>query len=220
MPRAVVLLGALSGCGYGLMQTARPVPAGEVEVILGGGLVYNDMVPDRGVAFDNGLAHVALRYGLTEGVDLGAKLFMGLGALVDGKVNLAPPGAPVAISVQLGLGGAAATDSRGDHLNVVVVHSPVRLLASWELGPVTPYAGVGYGFFWIFGYGDPEPDVRYAARGGYGDGLLMAHAGVELFSDAAVSILIEYGYWTQVVDDPGDFFSFEDNHIVSAGVRF
>ena len=40
------------------------------------------------------------------------------------------------------------------------------------------------------------------------------------FSNSSVQLLLEYGFWTQVVDDPGDFYSFDDNHLVSAGVRF
>jgi opacity protein-like surface antigen len=216
----LVFLLALSGCGYALLQTARPVAEGELEVVVGAGVVYNDMVADRGLYPDNVPPQLALRYGVREDLDVGVALFMGGGGLVDGKLNLLPPAGRLALSVQAGFGAATNLGAATMPNTPTVLHLPLRLLGSWDLPWVTPYAGAGYGFFWVFGYGNPEAGVQYADRAGHGDGLLMLTGGVEFFPRAAVQLLLEYGYWTQIVDDPGDFHSFADNHLISAGLRF
>lgn len=110
--------------------------------------------------------------------------------------------------------------NREGQFGAAVLHLPVRALASWDIGSsLTPYLGAGYGFFWIFGYSHGEPGVDCAAREGYGDGVCMLTVGLQLFSGHAAPLLFEYSFWHQVVDDPGDFFSFSDNHIVAVGVR-
>jgi len=96
-----------------------------------------------------------------------------------------------------------------------------------------PDLGVGYAFWWHFGQdegllsdpgssrpGAQEEPPRYAERAGYGDGVLMLTLGSELHLDARRSLLVEYGFWTQIVDDLGDFYDFVDTHIVQVGVTF
>ena len=62
-----------------------------------------------------------------------------------------------------------------------ILHVPLTVSASHNVRPwFIPYAAVGYGTYWVIGYGDPTPGVSYAGRSYTGDGLLMLHAGVEL----------------------------------------
>jgi hypothetical protein len=66
-----------------------------------------------------------------------------------------------------------------------------------------------------------EPDVDYAERRGYGDGVLQITAGarVVLFRRVRTTghLALGYSYWHQVVDDPGDNYSMVDNHFVGLG---
>lgn len=210
-----------SGCGMGLMQTAKTTPVDKIDVFLGMGCIYNEMSKERGSALSNVSPHVAVRFGLTDQLDAGAALFMGTGGLLDVKYNFQTPESPLAISIQAGLGGAGKADLD----NAITLHLPLKMLFSYELlgGWLTPYAMVGIGIFWIFDY-KPEhgqdTGVDYADRKGHGDSMLMLTAGLELFTCRRVKLLLEYSFWMPIIDDPGDFFSFVDNHIFMIGMRF
>lgn len=208
---------AVTGCGVGLLHAARTTPPGQLDVTLGGGYLRNAMVEERGHAVGNFPSQVGLRYGLDEQLDLGLSLFAGAGGQLDAKYNLLAPAGTVAASVLAGLGAAYDVGS-----GALLLHVPLRLLASVDLfdDELTPYGGAGYGFFWVFGYGEPTPGVRYAARAGHGDGLLMLTGGVQLWSRAPVSLLVEYSLLEPIVDDPGDFYAFSRNHLLVGGVRF
>ncbi len=217
----LTLLVLINGCGHGLMQTAKTAPAGELEMNLSAGYIHNEMVENRGHALTNMPVQLGLRYGITDQVDVGASVFMGAGALLDGKYNFMPADHALALSLQAGLGLAYGLLSD----NTSIVELPMRALISYQLpnARLTPYAGIGLTVFWVNNYepeNAPAPDQKQADRAGYGDGMLLASLGVELFSDSAVQMLLEYSYFRPVFDDPGDNFSFVDNHIFQVGMKF
>jgi hypothetical protein len=214
---AGVLL-SCSACGLGLMQTAKTTPAGKVRVTLANGYLYNEMVDERGSGLTNFPAQLAARYGVTDTFDVGLQVFLGGGLAGDVKYNFLDADSDLALALQVGLGAARNwfIGSTG-----MVFQFPLRLIFSARLfGLVTPYAGLGYQAMFIYGYEGDNPELDNVARDGFGDGLLTAHLGLELFSSRRVQLLVEYTYWHPVRDDPGDRFSFVDNHIVMAGLRF
>lgn len=216
---ALLILPALfaaPACGYGLLQTARTVPAGEVELEVGGGLLSNALAEERAYGSANLPLEVGARFGASDRVDVGARLFLGAGVLADAKVGLLDPASPFALAVQAGVG--AARDLGGDG---AVLHVPVNLVASYDLGAhVTPYAALGWGSFWVFGRDPVVPDAgaTAVARTGTGDGLALGTLGVEL-KVGPLGLLGEYRYWKPVLDDPGDGFGFVDEHLFLLGVR-
>lgn len=209
-----------AGCGVGLMQTARTTPEGTLDVQVAAGYAYNHMVEERGNAFTNFPVQLGLRYGLSDRLDLGLGMFMGAGGLADAKVNLMPADHPLAAAVQAGFG--AAYDIGGSQ--ATVLHLPVRALVSRDFlgGELTPYAGVGFGLFWILGYNGDEqlPSGELADRAGHGDGLLMLSVGLEILGASDPCFFVEYTWWKPVLDDPGDRFAFAQNHFFLGGVRF
>jgi hypothetical protein len=211
--------GALfSGCGQGLLQTARTTPAGELDFSLAAGYLHNEMIEVRDVGLANLLVNFQVRYGATDHLDVGATVFMGLGVMPDVKYNFFPRDCPLALSLQAGFGAA-----RDIYAGASVLHLPLRVLVSYETagGTVTPYAGASFGLYWIFGYAEvDESTPNLAPREGHGDGVLAVTAGLELFSRSPTRLLVEYTYFRPVMDDPGDGFAFADNHIFQVGFRF
>lgn len=210
------LLAGTTGCGVALMQTARPVPHGKVDVTVGSGFLYNDMIPDRGVAPENLPQHFGVRYGAGERWDLGGALYLGSGALLDAKVDLLPAERPTALSLYGGLGGALSWDL-ADGPSGGLVHVPVRVLASHTLpgGRLTPYGGLGWGACWVLGY---APEARHTW---HGDGILLGNAGVQIGrAEAPVRVLLEYDLLQPVLDDQGDGHAFATNHAAMLGLVF
>jgi hypothetical protein len=207
-PFAIAL--AATGCGVTRLQTARTVPDGETRTTIAASLVH---LGDRGFA-PEGLPAPAVplelmvRHGVGPRVDWGIRNFFGLGVLGDVKWNLLSPERPTALSVSGGFG--AAFDSGA------VLHVPLVLTASHAVRPwLTPYAAVGYGTYWIIGYGEPRAEVDYAPRRGTGDGLLMLHAGIELGRASGRALLLEYSVGLPIVNDPGDSYGFATNQFIS-----
>jgi hypothetical protein len=204
-------LGGTSGCGVTRLQTARTVAREQTRTTIAASLVHTG---DRGFSVEGFPAiplDIMVRHGATDHVDWGVRSFFGFGALADVKWNLLAPERRTALAISAGLGGAA--DPAGK-----VAHVPVTISASRELLPwLTPYAAVGYGSYWIFGYGEPVPGTSYAPRTWTGDGLLMLHAGVELARASGRAVLLEYSYARPVVNDPGDFYGFAANQFFSIG---
>jgi hypothetical protein len=202
-------LGGAAGCGVTRLQTARTVPRGETITTVAASLVH---AGDRGFTIQGVPIvpiDVMVRHGATERVDWGVRTFLGLGLLADAKWNLLPPEGRTAVAVSAGLGGARDA-------GVGVVHVPVTVTASRTFLPwLTPYLAVGYGAYWIFGYGEPEPAGSYAPQTWTGDGLLMMHVGVELARASGRAVLFEYTYARPLVDDPGDFYGFATNQFFS-----
>ena len=213
----VFLCLALSSCGYGVLQTARTTPKGDWDITLAQGYLDNEMIEERGRAIQNYPSQLALRVGVRDNLDVGAQFFGGSGGLLDVKYNLMDPDEALALSIQAGIGGLTWAGQDYSH----AIHVPLKLLLSYDVPDtfVVPYGAVGYGTYWVYGYQGRVEGVRYAEGRGHGDGVLMLTAGLE-FQTGPVGLMIEYNFWTQVLDDPGDFYSFSDNHIIMTGVRF
>lgn len=200
----------LGGCGVTRLQSARTVSRGETRTTVAVGIIHN-RVRDLG---NSGVSafpvDVMVRHGATDRIDWGLRLLFGFGVLGDVKWNLLPNDHKTALAISAGLGAAEADGE--------VIHVPLTVTASRDFLPwLTPYAAVGYGTYWIFGYGDRDPTVSYAPRTGTGDGLLTLHAGIELTRASGRALLLEYAYARPVVNDPGDFFRFAPNHFFSIG---
>jgi hypothetical protein len=215
----LVALVLASGCttGVGQLQTARTLAPGEIRHMVSAGLDWNFMVDQR-ILPGNVIMQYAGRYGVRDDLDVGLKLFFGLGALADAKLQVVH-WPRLAVSLQGGVGGAYDVMSSAE-----VVHVPLSLLASYRLvSSFTPYLGVGYGAFWVVNYGDDAnlpPGATLAPRAWHGDGVLMLHAGFELGFFRRVCLLLEYAQLRPIVEDPGDRYEFAVNHLFLAGVGF
>ncbi len=219
-----VLLLLLTGCAsLGRFGTARSVPPGDTDVWVALGYVHNRNVAERGVGTGNLPIEVGARHGVTEHLDLGLQTFLGLGGLLDAKYSLLGPENPLALAGTLGLGASAVMGS-GES----VLHVPVVLQASYRIGTrVTPYAGVGYGAFWIFSDEKLEAPTtgsgttfKEAARAGHGDGLLLLSVGVEVKLASKVRLLAQYGFVRELVSDRGDKFTFVPSQSFLLGAQF
>jgi hypothetical protein len=221
LPRALlgVLLSAGAGCGVTRLQTARTVPRGETQTTVAASLVRTS---DRGVLPLPSL-DLMVRHGATDQVDWGVRLFFGAGALGDLKWNLLSPARRTALALSTGVGAAFTSDvgrAGESSPSATLVHVPFTVSASHALlSWLTPYAAVGYGSYWIFGYGARDPAQSYAPRRGTGDGLLTLHAGVELARASGRALLLEYTYARPVVNDPGDSYQFAVSQFVSIGLH-
>ena len=225
--RRLLLAGLLllSGCGLGTLQTAKTTPRGTLDTTVGGGFLHNESSAQReSLTVDNFPQYISLRYGVTDQLDVGARLFYFTGLVADVKVNLVDHRSPLAVSVQAGLGGVASFSNFPADPEYAgwFLHLPLTVLVSYQLwGRLTPYAALGYSFNWIFDRDDKrQTGERYAERAGYGDGVLTVAVGLELAVTRSFAIMLEYDLYKPVVDDPGDFFSFVDNHLVLIGFRY
>lgn len=216
LPLALVLMGA----GYGQFQDAHTTEKKKVSVGLGASFMGNPHnIHAQGVTPYNFPFHADLRVGVHERVDVGATLFLLAGLVADAKVDLLPPGWNLALAVRAGVGAAADIGEPG----AWVLHVPVGIIASYTfLDRLSPYVGFGYGFYWIFGrpLSQPDPAATYADRRGHGDGLLHVTVGLQWRIRGRVAIALEYSFVPAVVDDPGDNYSFGDNHMVGLAARF
>jgi hypothetical protein len=208
-----------AGCGLGSLQTARPTPPKTVDLSVGFGYVYNENIKARDGehALGNFPLMLNSRWGLIERMDLGVRLFMLAGGAADVKVNLMPATHALAVSLAGGIGMCKDffAPSGAWALNL-----PLSAHISYDLPfDITPYAAVGYSSFWIFNRdGGRDADDQYADREGYGDGLLTVNSGVKVNLSEMVSMFFEYNYLHPVVNDPGDFYTFVDNHVVLGGL--
>jgi hypothetical protein len=218
-----VALILFAGCGYGQFQTARTTPSGQVRFTAAQLFVNNKNVEERGgVSVANFPQQFDFRVGLSEQVDLGAKLFLFSGVLADTKVNLIPNSSDFAFAAHAGL-GAARVDMFAEEKPASVIHSPVGVITSYRFwGRLSPYLGLDYGFYWIFGreLESRDPKKVYAKRAGYGDGVGRITVGLEWEASKCLGLLVEYDLLIPLVDDPGDDFAFVINHIVGIGIRF
>ena len=221
MSRALVaglLAVATAGCSMGQFQTARTLPVGTFRNSTAIYVAANELIEERSFhPLTNIQSHVELRAGVHERVDVGVQWFAFSGAKADVKVNVMPPDHDFALAFQAGFGGAASVNDESYFL-----HLPVNLLASYRLPfEISPYVGLGYGFYWIMGR---EPGYQLPAnvmpRDGWGDGLLRTTVGCEFAITELVALLVEYDYLHQVVDDRGDFYAFVDTHLAGLAVQF
>ena len=222
----VCVLGpAAAGCVVANLQTARTLPAGTTRTTIGDTLVTSGLGNGRPTRFRdpsaNPLSYVPpdlqVRHGLSERVDIGGRLLLGLGIVGDVKVNLLPPGSRAALALSAGVGFAFGLADAP----VYVLHLPATLLASYDVAPwLTPYAAIGYRGYWVWGADDPElSDYNYTAPTGPGEGLVVVYLGVELRRASGRALLLEYGRLIPAVDDPGHPFTSISSHLFSIGFR-
>jgi hypothetical protein len=221
-PRAALLIATLvgalpAGCGLGLLQTARTTPPGTVQVTAGAGYLTNEMGDVQQVDLSSFPPSLGARVGLSPQTDLGLRQLLLAGGLIDLKHNVLDTGQPLALSLQGGIG--AAYDLSSGWLLAL----PLTLLASYDFAWLTPYVGLGYLSFWIFGR-QPAADIaleQNVGRAGHGDGVLQLTVGLALplTSSGQTALLAEYTLLQPVLDDPGDSYVFVTNHLMSFGVR-
>ena len=218
----MLALAVAGGCGVTRLQTARTTPAGETRTTVAASLVTNDLRDQ--VWLNNFPVDVMVRHGVTPQTDFGVRLFFGLGALADLKWNLLRPDRKTALAVSGGFGAAAdrtSVDEGGTSSGTTaILHVPLTVTLSRDLTSwLAVYGALGYGTFWIIGYGDRDPMMMYPDRTVTGDGLLSLHAGVELSTSTGRAVMFEYGHVRPVVNDPGDLYSFTSSHLFSIAFR-
>ncbi len=211
---SLLCVAASAGCGTTRLATARTVPDGRTRTTVAASLIY---LGDRG--FDGGPAppvpvEIMVRHGVSDRVDIGARTFLALGALVDVKWGLLPADSPTSLAITAGAAGA------WDTTKAKVLHVPLAVIASRPVRPwLTPYVAAGYSTYWIFEYANSYRSPDLPPRTGTGDGLLVLQVGVELASAAGRAMLVEYTYARPLVNDPGDRYGFAVNQFFSIGFR-
>jgi hypothetical protein len=224
LPFAALLV---SGCGFGQLQTARTTPAGQTQATIGHTFVSSAFKngrepPSLGATFVPPPAyvppHLEVRRGVSDNVDIGARLTFGIGFAADVKINLLPARLPLAIAVAAGVGPAVGLGERG---GIYVLQVPVTLSASYDIaGWLTPYVALGYRGIWMWGEDDPtRPDYNYTAPTGRGEGLLVPIGGLAIGRTGGVAVLLEYGRLVPVWHDPGHGYTFVPAHLFSIAVR-
>jgi hypothetical protein len=220
-----------SGCGFPQLQTARTVPPGATRVTIGKTVITSDLRNGRAPPSIEprieeaanpivGPLEIEVRRGVSDQVDIGARLLFGVGLLADVKLNLLPREWPAALAIAGGVGGAIGPASSSPSA-AYIVHVPLSLLASVDLASwFTPYVSVGYRGFWMWGADDPTlPGTSYTSPEGRGEGLLMFNFGLELRRTSGRGVLVEYGYMSPLWSDPGHGYHFISSHIISIGFR-
>jgi hypothetical protein len=155
------------------------------------------------------------RVGLGRHVDVGVGGFLLSGGRADVKLNLLAPDERLAIAPRLGV---------GYQVNHAIFMAELGVVESYRLVPwLEPYGGLALADHWIGNYDAPDsPPVRqtFAARTYSGDGLLKANLGVAFMPSSDVTLMVEYGHWFFLFDDPGDFYSFLPADVLGAAIRF
>lgn len=206
-----------AGCGFGVLQTARPLPPGAMSVTAGLGSVENEVVAAQHAEQPiNLVGDLAFRAGVVDRLDVGISGLWNTGLRVDTKYDVLPSKSRFALSPRGGLGytvggGSAFTAFGGG-------------LASYDvLRWLTPYVGGTYATYWVRGRTpsdvDLAPNERFADRKGYGDGLVELTAGLSLQLGRSVALLAEVDRWLPAQNDPGDFFRFVPSTVVMGGMQ-
>ena len=215
----LIFIWGLSGCGFGQFETARTLPVGHKAIVAGISHIVNENSDIRGALPASFPSELKMRFGVHERVDMSVGLFLLTGLQWHIKVNLLPPGLPIAAAMQTGVGGALLPfEDGGDEKAPRVLRAPVNLLVSYDVTDwFSPYAGVGYQFWWFFNKARQadarlQPGYKWAARKGYGDGVVRLAGGVAFRAGEKRCWLMEYAALIPVVNDPGDNFRFVLNH--------
>lgn len=217
---AVAVAAALlaSGCGFGVLQTARPLPPGEMSFTAGAGSVHNSVVDAQQSPREpiNVVGDLAFRVGVVDRLDIGIGGLWNGGLRADAKYDLLPTRSRFALSPRGGLGYAA-----GGGWALTAFGGA---LASYDVFRwLTPYAGGTYATYWVHGRTPNDVTLasneRFADRKGYGDGLVELTAGLSVQVGRAVALLGEVDRWIPMQNDPGDFFRFVPSTVVMAGMQ-
>jgi hypothetical protein len=213
-----------AGCGFAHLQSPRTLPPGATRVTVGDTLVtsglrnaHADPWAQISLPFNYIPPDFQLRHGLSDRVDIGGRLLLGIGAVVDVKVNLLPPGSRAALALSAGVGGAVGLG----HMPTWIAHVPATLAASYDVAPwFVPYAAVGYRSFWIFRSFNPNrPTDPVSDPSGSGEGVVMVYLGIELRRASGRALLLEYGRLIPAVHDPGHGYEFVPANLFSIGFR-
>jgi hypothetical protein len=211
----VVMATVISGCGLGVLQTARPVARGVIEATGGTGMMANDVVKaktDSSISWS--FAELGTRLGLTDHLDVGGRIQFFPGGLLDFRYNFLAPNDPLALSISGGIGGSVGTSG-------AALHVPLSVGVSYDWPNVSPYAHLGWSHFWFFkGEPDDFETVDYVDKKGHGDGILRSTAGVRFKVGDMVLLYLEYNYWLPLLNDEGDFYKFDDTHVALIGLGF
>jgi hypothetical protein len=205
-----------TACSYGLFQTAHTQPPGTVSATFGVTTVSNEIAEESGRnAFTNLGFEPSARVGLGRQLDVGVGGFFLSGGRADVKYDLLGPDEPLAIAPRFGV---------GYQVNYAIFMAEIGVLESYRVTRwFEPYGGLTLADHWIGDYDAPDSPPAgktFADRTYSGDGLLKANLGVAFMPSSAVTLMLEYGHWFFLFDDPGDFYSFLPTDIFGAAIRF
>jgi hypothetical protein len=203
----------VSGCSFGLFQTAHTQPPGTVSGTVGATYLTNELddVAGRSEITRMG-AEVGARVGVTRRLELGVGTFFLSGARANAKVNLLDPTGPFALSPRAGVGY--------QHRYGVLMAEAGAIASYRFFDVVEPYFGLTFANHWISRYSPPPVVPPNLAPGtGTGDGLLQGALGVEVAAGPYVGFIAEYGHWFVLNDDPADFYAFVPTNIVGVALR-
>lgn len=201
------------GCSFGAFQTAHTQAPATVSITPGVAQVFNRIDDQEGRSMlTNWGAQLGGRVGITERVDAGLGSFLFSGVKADVKVNLLERHQKLAIAPRL---GAGYRFGRGVGMVEGGAIASYRFFNRFE-----PYLGLTFANHWI----EPEPPPgplppNVVGHRGAGDGLLQLNLGLELLVSDHVAVLGEYGHWSPLNNDPGDFYAFVPTNIAGIALR-
>jgi hypothetical protein len=209
----VVSAAIVSGCSFGTFQTAHTQPPATVSVTPGVAQVFNRIDDQEGHGAETNVgAQLGGRLGITERVDAGLGSFLLSGVKLDAKVNVLDPRQKLAVAPRLGVGYRGGRE---------VWLAEAGAIASYRAADqFEPYLGLTFANHWI----EPEPPQvplppNVVGRSGMGDGLLQLSVGLELVGSRHFGVLVEYGHWFVLNDDPGDYYRFLPTNIAGLALR-
>ncbi|MEO7110261.1 MAG: hypothetical protein ABI183_07485 [Polyangiaceae bacterium] len=208
------------GCGYALFETGKTVPPHATSFATGASIVSNaaqaNLIGGKAPTIGHEMGPV--RTGITDHLDVGARVFYVLGAETDAKYNFFAQGDRFALAPRLG--GGFAFDGGGGHLFAALV----GLITSYDVSDhFTPYVGATWVTHWVYGRQESvalQPGERLASRTGVGDGLLELVGGIHVRVNAHFGVMAEASYWAPMQDDPGDGFVFVPSIIGAMALRY
>jgi hypothetical protein len=205
-------LGCLAtGCSFGSFQTAHTQLPGTVSITPGVTYVTNRIADEAGRStLTNSGAQLSGRAGITERIDVGVGSFLQTGLKGDVKMNVLSPHARLALAPRLGAGYRLGREIAMVEAGAITSY---RLVQGLE-----PYVGLSFANHWIEAEAPAATPNAVAARG-TGDGLLQLSIGIELVQMSHFAILVEYGHWFPLHDDPGDFYRFLPTNIFGIALR-
>lgn len=216
---AMLVALSLTGCGYGVLQTAHTEPPGKPAVTVGAATVSNEYDAEaRRNPATNAVPEASLRLGLTEHLDVGTGPYLLTGWRADVKGNLFRPAERHALAPRAGVAYATLQGDRTLLAFVGVIGS--YRVARW----FEPYGSLTMADNWVRIESPTDtrlaPNEAFVDRDRTGNGNLQAVLGAELSVTRRWGFLLEYGRWTPLWNDPGDFYRFAHNNVFAAGARF
>jgi hypothetical protein len=198
-------------CSFGAFQTAHTQAPATASVTPGIARIWNRIDAEAGRGLDTNVGgQLGARVGIARHVDAGLGTFLGSGVKADVKVNLLQPEQRFALAPRLGAGYRSERSVRMLEGGAI---------ASYRFDPLEPYIGLAFANHWMEPALVGQVPANAARKTGVGDGLLQLSVGVELPLSKQSALLMEYGHWFPLNDDPGDFYSFLPANIVGLALR-